>query len=53
VTYFGPRGTFTEEALLSQPDLAACERVAQSSVPEVIAAVERNEFAGGVVPSKT
>jgi prephenate dehydratase len=50
VTYFGPRGTFTEEALLSQPDLAACERVAQGSVPEVIAAVERGEFAGGVVP---
>jgi prephenate dehydratase len=50
VTYFGPRGTFTEEALLSQPDLAACERVPQRSVPEVIAAVERNEFDGGVVP---
>jgi prephenate dehydratase len=50
VTYFGPRGTFTEEALLSQPDLAACERVAQGSVPEVIAAVERGEFAAGVVP---
>jgi prephenate dehydratase len=50
VTYFGPRGTFTEEALLSQPDLAACERVAQRSVPEVIAAVESNEFEGGVVP---
>ncbi len=50
VTYFGPRGTFTEEALLSQPDLAACERVPQRSVPEVIAAVERNEFEGGVVP---
>jgi prephenate dehydratase len=50
VTYFGPRGTFTEEALLSQPDLAPCERVPQRSVPEVIAAVERNEFDGGVVP---
>jgi prephenate dehydratase len=50
VTYFGPRGTFTEEALLSQPDLAAYERVPQRSVPEVIAAVERNEFEEGVVP---
>ena len=50
VTYFGPRGTFTEEALLSQPDLAACEHVPQRSVPEVIAAVESNEFDGGVVP---
>ncbi|HEX4491933.1 MAG TPA: prephenate dehydratase [Acidimicrobiia bacterium] len=50
VTYFGPRGTFTEEALLSQPDLAARERVPQGSVPEVIAAVERDEFDTGVVP---
>ena len=50
VTYFGPRGTFTEEALLSQPDLAEGEREAQRSVPEVIAAVERGEFEAGVVP---
>jgi prephenate dehydratase len=50
VTYFGPRGTFTEEALLTQPDLAARERVPQGSVPEVIAAVERDEFESGVVP---
>jgi prephenate dehydratase len=50
VTYFGPPGTFTEEALRSQPDLAAYERVAQRSVPDVIAAVERDEFAYGVVP---
>ncbi len=50
MTYFGPRGTFTEEALLSQPDLAASEREAQRSVPEVIAAVERDDFEMGVVP---
>ena len=28
VAYFGPAGTFTEEALLTQPDLAAGERTA-------------------------
>jgi len=46
----GPPGTFTEEALLSQDDLAGLERVAQRSVPDVIAAVERGEFEYGVVP---
>src|SRR4051794_15788259 len=48
--YFGPPGTFTEEALLSQPDLAAGRRTPYSSVPEVIAAVERHDADGGVVP---
>jgi prephenate dehydratase len=48
--YFGPAGTFTEEALLSQPDLAAGERVAYASVPEVLTAVEQGDADGGVVP---
>ena len=43
VAYFGPAGTFTEEALLTQADLAAATRTPQGSVPEVIAAVERGE----------
>ena len=50
VGYFGPSGTFTEEALLTQPDLAAGERVPLASVPDVIAAVERGEVDVGVVP---
>ena len=50
VAYFGPAGTFTEEALLTQPDLAAGDRTPFAAVPEVIAAVERGEAAGGVVP---
>jgi prephenate dehydratase len=50
VAYFGPAGTFTEEALLSQPDLAAATRTPHGSVPDVIAAVERGEVDGGVVP---
>src|SRR4051794_295403 len=50
VAYFGPAGTFTEEALLSQADLAAGSRTPFPSVPEVIAAVERRDADGGVVP---
>jgi prephenate dehydratase len=40
VAFLGPPGTFTEEALLSQPDLAAGELVPIRSIPEVIGAVE-------------
>ncbi len=50
VAYFGPAGTFTEEALLTQPDLAAGERTPFPAVPEVIAAVEKGRADGGVVP---
>ena len=50
VGYFGPPATFTEEALLSQPDLAAMAREPQRSVPDVLAAVERGEVDLGVVP---
>ncbi|MCU1429025.1 MAG: prephenate dehydratase [Actinomycetia bacterium] len=50
VAYFGPPGTFTEEALRSQEDLAACDREPQRSVPDVLAAVERGDFELGVVP---
>ena len=50
VTFFGPEGTFTEEALLSQPDLAALPRVPERTIPDVIAAVERGAYSVGVVP---
>ena len=50
VAYFGPAGTFTEEALRSQDDLAAGAREPYGSVPEVIAAVERRDADAGVVP---
>ena len=36
VAYLGPPGTFTEEALLSQPDLAAAEHQLCRSIPEVL-----------------
>ena len=50
VAYFGPAGTFAEQALLTQPDLAAGERTPISGVPDVIAAVERGAVDAGVVP---
>ena len=39
VAYLGPPGTFTEEALLTQPDLAGAELVALRPWPEVLQAV--------------
>jgi prephenate dehydratase len=50
VAFLGPHGTFTEEALLSQADLAVEELIPIRSVPEVIAAVERWEADLGIVP---
>jgi prephenate dehydratase len=50
VGYFGPAGTFTEQALLTQGDLAAIERVAYRTVPDVLDAVERGEVHMGFVP---
>jgi prephenate dehydratase len=50
VAYFGPPGTFTEEALLTQTDLSAAERVPFGSVPEVIGAVEQGGADAGLVP---
>jgi prephenate dehydratase len=50
VAFFGPSGTFTEEALLTQPDLADQPRHAHASIPEVLAAVERGDQEIGVVP---
>jgi len=39
IGFLGPEGTFTEQALLSQPDLAALDLVALPSIPDVLAAV--------------
>ncbi len=48
--YFGPSGTFTEEALLTQPDLAAATREPMRTIPDVLAAVESHAADVGVVP---
>ena len=50
IAYFGPAGTFTEQALLSQGDLARLERVPYATVPDVLDAVERRETEFGFVP---
>ena len=50
IGYFGPAGTFTEQALLTQSELAACELVAYRTVPDVLDAVESGEVVQGFVP---
>jgi prephenate dehydratase len=50
VGFLGPRGTFADEALQTQPDLAAAEQIPLKTVPKVISAVERGEVDVGLVP---
>jgi prephenate dehydratase len=50
IGYFGPAGTFTEQALLSQADLAGCELVPYRTVPDVLDAVDNNAVDLGFVP---
>lgn len=49
VGFLGPEGTFTEQALLSQPDLAAQRLVALPSIPEVLASVAEGRVDLGFV----
>jgi prephenate dehydratase len=49
VGFLGPLGTFTEQALLTQPDLAAGELVPFRTMPEVLAAVDGEEVDLGFV----
>jgi prephenate dehydratase len=50
IGYFGPAGTFTEQALLSQTDLVGCELVPYRTVPDVLDAVDNNAVDLGFVP---
>lgn len=50
VAYFGPAGTFTEQALLTQADLAAMSRKPMRTVPDVLDAVSSGEVELGFVP---
>ena len=50
VAFFGPFGTFTEQALRTQPDLAAGEVIAHRTVPDVLDAVSSGEVDYGFVP---
>ncbi len=49
IAYLGPHGTFTEEALLAQPDLAAAELITMRSMPEVLAATAAGDVDLGFV----
>lgn len=50
VGYLGPAGTFTEQALISEPDLAAAIRVPYRTVPDVLDAIESATVDVGLVP---
>ncbi len=49
VGFLGPLGTFTEQALKSQPDLAAAEQVLYRTMPDVLDAVDAGEVDLGFV----
>jgi len=49
IAFLGPEGTFTEQALLSQPDLASQELVPMGTFAEVLSAVDRGEVDLGFV----
>jgi len=49
VGFLGPRGTFTEQALLTQPDLAAAELVPYPTMADVLRATETGEVDHGFV----
>jgi prephenate dehydratase len=50
VAFFGPAGTFTEEALLTQPDLATATLVAKPMIDDVLDAVASGEADCGFLP---
>lgn len=50
IGFFGPFGTFTEQALLTQADLARCNLVPFRTVPDVLDAVAGGEVDLGFVP---
>ena len=50
IGFFGPFGTFTEQALLTQPDLAEGELIPFRTVPDVLDAVDAGEVDLGFVP---
>lgn len=50
VGFFGPHGTFTEEALTSIPELAGAEHVPYPTISDVLRATENGEVTIGIVP---
>lgn len=50
VGYFGPRGTFTEQALFTQPDLVVGETIPLASIPDVLNATVDGTVDIGFIP---
>jgi len=50
IGYLGPHGTFTEQALLTQPDLAAMEHRLIGSIADVVFATQEGDVDLGFVP---
>ena len=50
IGFLGPAGTFSEQALLSQKDLAEMELVSFTTIPDVLAATESGDVDLGFVP---
>lgn len=50
VGFLGPLGTFCEQALLTQPDLAAAELVPIPTIAEVLRAADAGEVDAGFIP---
>ncbi|MGK2929074.1 MAG: prephenate dehydratase [Acidimicrobiales bacterium] len=50
IAFLGPEGTFSEQALLTQPDYAAMALVACRSIPDVLRAVSDGAVEVGFVP---
>jgi len=50
IAFLGPFGTFTEQALRTQADLAACDLAPYRNVPEVLDAVTNGDADYGFVP---
>ncbi len=50
IGFLGPRGTFTEEALLGQPDYASCDVVALDSLLDVLESVSTGAIDLAFVP---
>ncbi|MEY4371873.1 MAG: prephenate dehydratase [Actinomycetota bacterium] len=49
VGYLGPSGSFTEQALLGQADLAACRHVLYRTMPDILDAVDAGDVDYGFV----
>jgi prephenate dehydratase len=50
LAYFGPAGTFTEQALLTQPDYAEAGRQPLATITDVLEAVSNGQATLGFVP---